>query len=324
MKHKFFIIFLTNLILFIACDPKGKEYPPTDTNIKVDPTAPVDPAAPVVDPAAPVVDPAAPVVDPAAPVVDPGGAGGTDIEGGTGGKAEAQKQQIVGDIQQSLQTVTPILRAHNDNTWDEDAQGYNLSGKNQIFYAIDHVVTIPNGSVIVKGYDDNDADSKTARREVYLALEYNKEYLNAFATITNKVARHAKADPTLREKVSKPVLSMREYAKAYYLQAFDTINNKKDELEKLSLENLNTLHNKINAIKEAKTNIINIAHKIKEDYDAKIKVGSGTLQSEVKNYAQASAIYDYIANKLKEGEFEKNLNTIKQEANEIINILNLL
>ncbi|WP_434757060.1 virulence associated lipoprotein (plasmid) [Borrelia puertoricensis] len=270
MKHKFFIIFLSILILFFACNQNktGRTNPPKPMT-----------------------------------------------------EEEAQKQQIVDDIKNLLQTITPILRVHNDNTWDEDAQGYNLSGQGQIFSAIDHHITLPTGRVVSKGYVFD--ESKAARREVYLAFEYNKDYLNAFATIANKLVKYARGDYPTNEHVRKLVLSIREYAKAYYLQAFDTINNKKDELEKLSLENLNTLHNKINAIQEAKTNIVNIAHKIKEDYDAKIKVGSGTLQSEVQTYAHSLAIYDYIASKIKEGEFEKNLNTIKQEANEIINILTL-
>ncbi|UPA18943.1 virulence associated lipoprotein [Borrelia puertoricensis] len=232
---------------------------------------------------------------------------------------EAQKQQIVDDIKNLLQTVTPILRVHNDNNWDEDPQGYNLFGSDrfQLFDVIDHT---PKK---YEPYNANNDVSKAARREVYLAFEYNKDYLNAFATIANKLEQYARGDYPTNEHVRKRVLNIREYAKAYYLQAFDTINNKKDELEKLSLENLNTLHNKINAIQEAKTNIVNIAHKIKEDYDAKIQVGSGTLQSEVKTQEHSSEIYAYIASKIKEGEFEKNLNTIKQEANEIINILTL-
>ncbi|UPA18941.1 virulence associated lipoprotein (plasmid) [Borrelia puertoricensis] len=264
MKHKVFIIFLTILILFIACGPNKPDDRVMPRNEDT---------------------------------------------------AKTQKQQIIDDIQNLLQTVTSILKVHNDNAWNETAQGYNLSAANQLFSVIQHT---PQGQA-AKLYNTNDADSKTARREMYLAFEYNKDYIKAFGTLANKMAANATATPAMKTTLEGIVNGMREYVKAYYLQAFDTINNKKDELKKLSLDNLNTLHDKINAIQEAKTNIVNAADKIKEDYDKDIEVGKATPKNKLRTTATATEIKDYLESK--RGEFEKEINTIKQTANEIINIL---
>ncbi|UPA18944.1 virulence associated lipoprotein [Borrelia puertoricensis] len=278
MKHKFFIIFLSILILFFACNQNKT----CDETLLKPPT----------------------------------GQNTEEETINTENKEEAQKQQIVDDIKNLLQTVTPILRVHNDNAWDEDAQGYNLSGQGQIFSVINHNTTLDKGIMFFRVYNNNDDGSKIARREVYLAFEYNKDYINAFATLANKlVERTTKYD--VSKAVEDIMKDIREYAKAYYLQAFDMINKKKDELKKLSLDNLNTLHDKINEIQEAKTNIVNIVHKIKEDYDTKIKVGSATLQTI--STATDTEIIDYLNSK--RVEFANDINTIKQEANEITNIL---
>ncbi|UPA18939.1 virulence associated lipoprotein [Borrelia puertoricensis] len=231
---------------------------------------------------------------------------------------EEQKQQIVDDIKNLLQIVTPILRAHNDNTWDEDAQGYNLSGPDQLFDVIEH--NNYQGQA-AKRYNTNDDDSKVVRREVYLAFEYNKEYINAFATLFNKIAKEMRKTFYVRyvkntlENIMKDI---REYAQAYYLQAFDMINKKKDELEKLSLDNLNILHNEI---QEAKTNIVNVVHKIKEDYDKDIEVGNNIPRNKLRTTANSVEIQMYLESKSKQGEFEKNLNTIKNTASKIMKIL---
>ncbi|UPA18940.1 virulence associated lipoprotein (plasmid) [Borrelia puertoricensis] len=229
---------------------------------------------------------------------------------------EEQKQQIVDDIKKLLKTVTQILKVHNDNNWDETAQGYNLSGKDQLFDVIYHEFAANKFAE----YNKNDDESRAARREVYLAFEYNKDYINAFGTLVNRLAESVRDGSPYSYYISHGlegiVNGIREYAKAYYLQAFNKINNKKDELKKLSLNKLKILLNKINTIKDAKTNIVNAAHKIKEDYDKDIPTGRiGRLRT----YTFDRNLQRYLNRKL--DKVAKDLKIIKKTANTIMNIL---
>ncbi|BDU63322.1 hypothetical protein BOFE_08620 (plasmid) [Candidatus Borrelia fainii] len=233
----------------------------------------------------------------------------------TQSKEEAQKQQMVDDIKNLLPTVTQVLTTQNDNNWDENAQGYNLFDPNQLFAVTQHT---PQGQAVAKLYNANDEDSKAARREIYLAFEYNKDYIEAFGALANKMAANATATPAMKTTLEDILNSMREYANAYYLTAFYTLNNKKDEIEKLSLDTLKTLHNKVNEIQKAKTNIVNAVNKIKEDYDTDKAIGKATPQNKLKTTATATEIRDYLESK--KGAFEPDFNIIKNTSNEIMNI----
>ncbi|AHF45556.1 virulence associated lipoprotein [Borrelia parkeri] len=232
----------------------------------------------------------------------------------TKNKEEAQKQQIVEDIQKLLPMATQILTTHNDNNWDENSQGYDLTAANQLFAVIQHTPQGQAGAIL---YNGNDADSKIARKEMYLAFEYNKDYIKAFGTLANKMAATATATPAIKTILEEIVNGMREYADAYYLKVFYTLNNKKDELKNLSLEKLQTLSNKINAIQEAKKNIINAVNKIKADYDTDKEVGTATHK--LKTTATATEIQNYLVSK--QGTFVNDINTIKNTAAEILTIL---
>ncbi|ANF34352.1 hypothetical protein A7978_04390 (plasmid) [Borrelia turicatae] len=228
---------------------------------------------------------------------------------------EDQKQEIVNNIKNLLPMVTQILTTHNDNNWDENAQGYDLTAANQLFAVIQHTPQGQAGGAIL--YNSNDADSKVARREMYLAFEYNKDYIKAFGTLANKMAATATATPAMKTILEGIVHGMREYADAYYLKAFYMLNNKKDELKNLSLDKLQTLLNKINAIQEAKTNIVNAVNKIKEDYDTDKEVGTATHK--LKTTATATEIKDYLESK--QGTFVNDITTIKNTTAEILTIL---
>ncbi|WP_025401374.1 virulence associated lipoprotein [Borrelia crocidurae] len=150
-------------------------------------------------------------------------------------------------------SVLRILGVHNNATWDEDTAGYGLKGANELFNKISYQ-SASGTPVLYDGTTPNsDADvSKAARREVYLACEYNSNFIKAFASVINRVA----SLPEATAKLEELVLKIRDYAKAYYIDVYYTLNKNLGNLGTLSLADVESLRTRLIELEETKKELI--------------------------------------------------------------------
>ncbi|WP_024654727.1 virulence associated lipoprotein [Borrelia hispanica] len=103
-------------------------------------------------------------------------------------------------------------------------------------------------------------DNFELQKEFYLALEYNDDLLKPFAYVYGRlsydVANRSSYDQhTKNEIVSQKndiVDKLRNYAKAYYIDVYQSLLAKKDKLDKLLLKDVRFLKSKLNEIELAK------------------------------------------------------------------------
>ncbi len=152
---------------------------------------------------------------------------------------------------------------------------------------------------------------------MYLGFDYKKDYIKAFGALANKMvaAKNAQMKTELENMVDK----IREYGRAFYFTAFNTLINKKDKLMKLDLSDLQTLEIKFEAIRSAYSNIFStFVYSIYSDYDENIEIG--TAKHTLQDNATAEEIQAYLKDKFTSNEpyFDK----IIMEATDIADILN--
>ncbi|AHH07456.1 Putative membrane spanning protein (plasmid) [Borrelia crocidurae DOU] len=122
------------------------------------------------------------------------------------------------------------------------------------------------GGIVHLYLEGNDLEFQ---KEFYLALEYNYDLLKPFAYVYGKlscdVAHKSFYNEQTKDKILKLknniVKRLRNYAKAYYIDVYQSLLAKKDKLnDKLSLKNVRILKSKLNEIELAKqelrTNVI--------------------------------------------------------------------
>ncbi|WP_024654714.1 virulence associated lipoprotein [Borrelia hispanica] len=164
--------------------------------------------------------------------------------------ANAKKREEIKGIKNLIpHSALRALKVHNDATWDEDKAGYDLKGADQLFNKISY--TSASGTPAL--YDGTTANtdasiSKAARKEVYLACEYKSDFIKAFASVINKLA----VVPATIARLEDLVLKIRGYAKAYYIDVYDTLKKKLNNLEKLSLADVESLRTRLVELEEAK------------------------------------------------------------------------
>ncbi|APR65326.1 hypothetical protein baBA2_000920 (plasmid) [Borrelia anserina] len=240
---------------------------------------------------------------------------------------------IIKKLKDYLKEEEAILQKHADQNWIEPENQYGLSDhidKNKLFdviqYAADNQTSI--------AYSTHDAMSLNARREIYLAFEYDSHNIKSvFKQFANKIARHIKQIEIsttsndiekLNTRIIKSQLSLlleyiRKYAKNYYIEIFGTLNDKKDKLNQLNLNDLRELEAKFVTVRSAKAKIKQEAEVIKNEFDNNIEINS-TSKHRLRSNANANEIASYLQNK--QSKFENNAQKIEDTVADIKKILN--
>ncbi|WP_024653780.1 CRASP family complement regulator-acquiring lipoprotein [Borrelia persica] len=233
-----------------------------------------------------------------------------------------QNPQEILLLENILSKLTPAieqaLKKHEDANWNEDGQEYNLKGQNQIF---DIATYIKNGNQETQ-YNAADKTSKERRRKVYLAFEYNTEYLKAFEAFTNRMqaaGNIALYDDKVKESYSGTLAQITEYAQTCYIDIFQSLKNKRDKIKDLSPTDLINLQTNLNEVTQAMANIQDIVTVIKNDYNNDIKIGVNKDKA-IKSQANFMELADYLyCNRIS---LEDNFSKIKKTAPTVIHILN--
>ncbi|ETZ17894.1 putative membrane spanning protein [Borrelia duttonii CR2A] len=232
MKQKVFIIFmLISLIslFLIACGQNGKE--------------------PVVDPIDPVEAQRRAAQEKAA----------REREEIRLALLEREKPQRIAAIKNATSVdVKAVLEKHNDENWKADTDYPNyFSAINEVFGKVPHKVD--GGTEFL--YNDATAgdrakESKAARREVYLACNYFLSSINAVGKFLERLVKTPELVTKNKVKVKDFLKKIRDCAKAYYIDAHDTLQKKLSKLESLSGSEVKSLHDNLDELETARLTLI--------------------------------------------------------------------
>ncbi|UPA09772.1 hypothetical protein bhYOR_001078 (plasmid) [Borrelia nietonii YOR] len=206
------------------------------------------------------------------------------------------------------QGIKDTLSIHNNATWNESGEDYNISSATQFFGVIQYT----DAQKQPKLYNTQDDESKAARHEMYLGFGYDDLDIKAFGKLANKMV--ATQNVQMKTELANMVDKIREYARAFYLTTCNTIINKQDKLMKLDLSDLQTLEDKMLTIHSANSNIREkFVFQIHKDYYNNIEIG--TAKHTLQDNATAEEIQAYLNGKFTpiESDFDNAINT----ANEI-------
>ncbi|AHH13047.1 Putative membrane spanning protein (plasmid) [Borrelia hermsii YBT] len=171
---------------------------------------------------------------------------GTDQTNNKGGtplteemyKAELEKQKIeyaLMELNLRATIAQKTLDIHSDKNWSEDPAQFKM-----------HDATNNNAAFDILKKDTkayNHDDNKNLRRKFYLALEYHTDSITSFGLILNKLAEGAVEQPPnpqykLLETIVDKVTAL---STNYFETAFIPLTNKKDKLNSLSIDDLESL-----------------------------------------------------------------------------------
>ncbi|WP_235047996.1 virulence associated lipoprotein [Borrelia hispanica] len=226
-----------------------------------------------------------------------------------GGVLEDQRKAEIEYIQSATpDTVITVLGYHNDANWNgEVANAADFAGVLAVFANVPHRVDgqtefLYNGTKIGgTAAGDASAEGKAVRKEIYLALHYESSFIIDFGIVFNKfinspalVTKHAKELKEFFEKI-------RNYARAYYIDAYGTLRSKLGKLNSLSLDEARSLSAKLGQLESARVKLISgVIAQVKSDLNnsspraggVHLK-GSATTADQIKTYWESkSATFD--------------------------------
>ncbi|UPA09776.1 hypothetical protein bhYOR_001082 (plasmid) [Borrelia nietonii YOR] len=308
MKYKIFIIFILAglflpLLALVSCNPKPEKTEGVKLGAKLKANIP-DPRK-----QDPPPKPGGGATDPNGEVIDPNG-------GAADQQDEAAKQTIINDLIALINLgIKRNINTHNDATWNEDEQRYNMKAPNQLF----DVIQYTDAKKQKKLYNTQDDESKAARREMYLGLRNTSSIIKAFGGLANKMV--ATQNVQMKTELTKMVDKIRQYGTAFYLTAYNTLIKKQDKLMELNLSDLQTLKAKFVTINSSNKKIYStFTSSIEKDYDKNIKIGTADPKHKLKTTATAEEIQKYLNDKFTPNESE--FDAIIKEAPDVAGILN--
>ncbi|WP_051374056.1 virulence associated lipoprotein [Borrelia persica] len=255
-------------------------------------------------------------------------------------KDQEQKTQEISQINARLTAdITSIIGAHTtalDTNWDENAATFNLNGNNQLFATIQYT----NANNTKRKYVNNAAanpdteEDRQARLELYLAFGYNKASLQSFATIANRLAKmNNNPNKTDFEEI---IDAVRDQAKSYYIDVYQNLQNKKDKLKTLTLQELESLNHCLQELEDKKIAFISQIKPTIDSYTTNGEVvaavpgapavggAPGTNQTPAKNWATATdaEIVAYLKPNTKKTNIINAAQQVSNKARSIAQILN--
>lgn len=225
----------------------------------------------------------------------------------TNNTGSVNKQDAINYLNAKIDEVKTILETHANDAWDEDSKQYGLTGADEVFSLINHDQSNNN-------YSRNDNDAKKARREVYLALDYNDNNIKVFAEIFNKISeRRFPLSPDKQSTIESILKGMRTYAVNYYEGTLKVLSTNKDKLDSLNVDVLNQIKKQLEQMKTTKDELSQLGKEIIDAYnnDAEVNVASAgvaTSMKKIKSVATSDEILTYLKNK--ENDFKTKLQAI--------------
>ncbi|WP_231439695.1 virulence associated lipoprotein [Borrelia duttonii] len=239
-----------------------------------------------------------------------------------GKSEEEERQERIAAIKKNgiPSEVIKALDKYNDPNWDGDVfwshyfvvleatfggpVPYKVVGKTEFSY---------NDALTLTG--DRAKESKAARREVYLALTYFVGLNRAFGVFVDKLADTSELIENNKDKLRlqalliKILVDIRKSAKAYYIDSYDTLRNKLDNLESLSGSDVKSLSIKLGKLETAQSTLMSdVVEPFKKKYpdlatflnDLAVASDSGDVTADglLKYWDTLSAKFDSSCNEI--------------------------
>ncbi|AFI31732.1 hypothetical protein Q7M_1024 (plasmid) [Borrelia crocidurae str. Achema] len=174
--------------------------------------------------------------------------------------------------------------------------------------------------------DDNRAkESKAERREVYLALSYDNDFIWVLGGFASKLVGTSALLAKNKTKLKDFFIKIRNVAKAYYIDVYDTLEKKPGNLESLSAAEVKSLSANLGELKTSRAKLIDRVvrplrnkYSITEEYlsDQNSKIPANVTADEVLEYWNTLSVeFDSICDEIMRisGDIKEILDNIKVE-----------
>ncbi|WP_231439681.1 virulence associated lipoprotein [Borrelia duttonii] len=255
------------------------------------------------------------------------------------GVEEEEKRQKIAAIKKNgiPSEVIEILKDFHKDFGEERGDFGRYARPSYIWESIEEVLEkVPykngvddNGNEFVYGdvkdYTTADvAARQAARDEVDLAFGYRVGFVRAFAELAKKLVETKDLLTKNKTKLKDLLIKIRKCAKAYYIDAYDTLEKNLDNLEVLSAAEVKSLHDNLALLKAERDKLVSkILQPFKDKYPmirefwynpASTKIVNTLTADEIETYWDTlSAEFDSICNEIIKisGEIQGILDNIK-------------
>nr|WP_242400610.1 virulence associated lipoprotein [Borrelia crocidurae] len=255
-------------------------------------------------------------------VAGTGGSQGETVAGTGGGDDEQSlKQKEIASIK-IPDKVSKILETHAKENWNEDAAGYNLKGANQLFTKVRYAILDGRKFLYNDETNENRAkESKAARREFYLACEYNVNFIKAFAGVVNRLVATDELVAKSKKRLEVFLERVRTYARRYY-NSYTLLKEKQNKLDVLTLKKLQSLKAAFLKLEKEQHELYEVIQLIINDYDNNVPINSSEPTHHLKSDdTLPNEIIEYWLEDAHRGEFVRKLNALLMTAFEIAAML---
>ncbi|AHH13044.1 Putative membrane spanning protein (plasmid) [Borrelia hermsii YBT] len=253
-----------------------------------------------------------------------------------------KREFIIAKLKLKVTKYENLLYAHN-YSWIEDGDEanrwhlhygdggtqYGMKGRNKVFDVILSPHYAKHTSHRARAYNNTEysdydlPSSKTSRKQVYLAFEYDENPIRIFGRILNKLAASAVPFDSASKSIPNPneynklvqeiADKTGEYARDYFEIAFGELFKKQNNINSLSYDMLQELDQKFNKLMAEREMHIKDAKTIYNDFNAdKDQIRTG----------DAAKLKDYLIKY--RPKFENSFGAVKTLAGEIKNILDAI
>ncbi|WP_376984196.1 virulence associated lipoprotein (plasmid) [Borrelia recurrentis] len=181
---------------------------------------------------------------------------------------EAERRERIEIIKNATSSyVKKVLGYHNDANWNGEIADFTHIIS--VFSRVPHRVANDGTEFLYYDLmDDNRAkESKAERREVYLALGYDNDFIWVLGGFASKLIGTVDLLTKNKDKLKDFFIKIRNAAKAYYIDVYDTLEKKLDNLESLSAAELKSLSIKLGEVKTARVKlIVRVVRPLRNEY----------------------------------------------------------
>ncbi|AHH07445.1 Putative membrane spanning protein (plasmid) [Borrelia crocidurae DOU] len=243
-------------------------------------------------------------------------------------KEEKKKKQLKQEEIEFIQDIIPsavieALSKHNDSNWNDDIKYFSayFVGLNVVFRNVPYNVVGKDEflyGVIGDNRGADVAERKAARREVYLALGYFNGLIRVFGAFALRLVRTPELVEEHKKTLKDFLRKIRKCAKAYYLDVYDDLQKKLNQLETLSLKDILLLRTRLEKLDAAKRAfIVDIVRPIQVRFSITVAMSKADIKN---NKTTADEMVEYWETKLS-SKFDGRCNDIMRLAFAIKGIL---
>ncbi|WP_241766265.1 virulence associated lipoprotein [Borrelia crocidurae] len=215
------------------------------------------------------------------------------------GLLEYQRNKEIEYIKNATSSdVKLVLENHNNANWNgEQTNAADFVDILFVFEKVPHKVDGGTESLYNNATATGDAAAagKAAKKEVYLALHYDLSFIKDFGLVFKKFVNTSALVTQYKNELKDFFDNIRAFAKAYYIDAHDTLQKKLNKLNSLSLDEARVLSGKLEKLETKRLKLLSgVIAQVKSDLNnsspgagsVHLK-GNATTPAQIKTYWEA-------------------------------------